>query len=943
MIPNQILEIIAAETSILGYRKDAIRRDYAYSDVWLASGGTRTVPFVAFTQTPPSYRSAAFAVTEGGQESAQKIVESHRALGAPLFFVIENDFVSSWQIYAHKAPRLLDRFGVDLLAEKFHTHSQEWAPDAIHRAKSIGRVDTSYQLDFVDVGLIPAIEGEIHTKLDRLIREAVANVRNLTNSAAMRLLFRGVFRLLAAKILTDRQNARAEIWNADDVADVLSSMGEYYSLGKDKQIWPERTLASLKPVWAAFRSGFNVANISADDLAYVYESTLVTPQARAQFGTHSTPRHVADYILDRFRLWEFGANPPRVYEPFAGAGVFLGSALRQMRDGLPHDWTDKQRHDLLVQHIGGAEIDPFACEVAKLSLILADYPNANGWQVEERDLFAKGTLAARLKDQDVILCNPPYEAFTADERAKYPEAWAIDGSKAVFALATALGAKPKMLGFVVPNTLLVDRRYREQRRAVERVYREVELVSLPDGVFNVSQLDTALLIARDTREPGATQTIRSSAVYDADKKRFAADRSSSHTITQEREPGETENGDLWLPPLQHVWTALSALPTLRSLVRGHWGLRWHDGQKEVARIFNAPGPHRVLGFMHSDALHQFVLAEPRFLDARPQAVFGGLNYDWDAPKILANAGRLSRGYWRLAAAVDRGGRRASQQFIAFWPSEQRDIDLDAVAALLNGPVINAFLAEHSFDKRFRIGTLEGAPVPKHIPSSLGEMSRAYAAAALRTNAEPEYLASLLSKIDTVILDAYELSDSLKRDLFAAIGTGERPLIGMSSRRRPKKLHKDQIPTALPLFSGLTLEEDAGDSLGRVLSPSEAEKQLQDIAKDLPVDQWAGRTLTAAGLHRAAAIRQADLAEWQSRGLIVGFRDGRGKYRYPLEQFTKGTPAPGLNEIVTAIGDPRVAWLWLRQPHLMLNRRAPIEILREHGPRTLWSLVARDFR
>ena len=41
---------------------------------------------------------------------------------------------------------------------------------------------------------------------------------------------------------------------------------------------------------------------------------------RAQFGTHSTPRHVADYILDAFRLWEFGTQPLKVYEPFTGAG-----------------------------------------------------------------------------------------------------------------------------------------------------------------------------------------------------------------------------------------------------------------------------------------------------------------------------------------------------------------------------------------------------------------------------------------------------------------------------------------------------------------------------------------------------------------------------------------------------------------------------------------------
>ncbi len=940
----RILDLVAKQTAMLGYRDDAVRREYAYSDVWVASGGTRSVPMVAFTQTPPSYRSAAFAVAEGTASSAQALVDSHRALGAPLFFVIEGDEVSSWQVYARQAPRLLDRFPVDLLPETFRLHRDEWTPDVIHRAKSIGRVDTNYQRDFVDIGLIPAIEGEIHTKLDRLIREAVADVRQVSDGQTMRLLFRGVFRLLAAKILTDRQSARAQSWDADNVADVLSAMGEYYALGKDTQIWPAHTLALLDPVWRAFRAGFSVANISADDLAYVYESTLVTPQARARFGTHSTPRHVADYILDRFRLWEFGAQPLNVYEPFAGAGVFLGSALRQMRDGLPHDWSDEQRHDLLIRHIGGAEIDPFACEVAKLSLILADYPNANGWKIEEKDLLAKGALSVRLKGHDVILCNPPFEAFTAEERARYPDAHAIDGSKAVFALSTALQAKPKMLGFVVPNTMLVDRRYRAQRRAVEQLYRDIELVSLPDGVFNVSQLDTALLIARDLHEPGAAQRIRSSAVYDADKKRFAVDRTPSHVSEETRDTPTTADGTLWSPPLQHVWSTLRDFPHLGDLVHGHWGLRWHGKLKETPRVFDVPGRDRVPGHMDSSTLDQFVLHAPRYLDAGPGAVRWGHTYDWEAPKILANAGRLSRGYWRLAAAVDRERRRASQQFIAFWPvSNGADIDLDAVAALLNGPVVNAFLAEHSFDKRFRIRTLETAPVPKHIPKELGELSRAYAAAARQADSRPEDLAQLLSAIDALTLEAYGLDTDLTRDLIAAFGMNERPIRGALARRRSKKPLASASRSTLPLFGGQPVESDNGEELGVALSDEEAARQLRVIAKVVPVEQWAGRSLTEIGLHDALAIRPSDLTAWLSEGRVLGFVNERGITLYPLEQFVCGTPVAGLDKIVADVGDARVAWLWLTQPNMGLNRQMPLDILKVRGVEELLPLIERDFR
>jgi len=940
---EQVLDLVVEQTTNLGYRQDAIRRDYAYSDVSEMVGGTHRVPLVAFSQTPPSYRSAAFAVAEGSFNRASNIVESHRSLGAPLFFVVDNDKVSTWQVYARQTPRLIERFYVAELSERFAQHREEWGPDSIYRAKSIGRVDKKYQLSFVDVGLIPAIEGEIHTRLDRMIREAVAHVRKVTNNEAMRLLFRGVFRLLAAKILTDREHPRPKSWEADSVADVLSSMGDYYSLGNDTQVWPANTLALLEPVWATFRSGFNVANISADDLAYVYESTLVNPQARANFGTHSTPRHVADYILDRFRLWEFGAAPPKVYEPFAGAGVFLGSALRQMRDGLPHDWTDEQRHELLVKHISGAEIDSFACEVAKLSLILADYPNANGWHIENTDLFKKGVLATRLKGADVVLCNPPFEVFNAKEKARYPDAAAIDGSKAVMTLETALRARPNMLGFVVPNTLLLDRRYRHQRRTVERLYREVELVSLPDGVFNVSQLDTALLIARDLRGTNERQIIRSSAVYDADKKTFAVDRKPSHCLEEVRTPKAAGDGRLWLPPLQHVWTVLADLPTLETKVRGHWGLRWRGGQTEASRFFDRSDDDRAAGFMYSSSLDQFVLGKPGYLDVRPSEIYAGLGYDWDAPKILTNAGRLGRGYWRLAAAVDRGGRRASQQFIGFWPAADAEIDLDAIAALINGPVVNAFVAEHSFDKRFRIGSIERAPIPTSIPESLGDLSRAYAAAAARSDSDPDKLASLLAEIDTLVLDAYELHDDLKRDLLAAIGSNWRPVRGLASRRRSRKPTKPNQRNPMPMFPDFNVEEAQGEGLGRALSATQASAQLQSIAKVVPVERWAGQTLSASDLKRERGISRPDLAAWERGGSVISFVNQYGERRYPGDQFVGNRPVAGLAEIIAAIVDPRVAWRWLSQPHSAIDQRRPIEILKTTGIEALRSLVARDFQ
>lgn len=931
------IDIIERESVKLGYRGDALRRDYAFSNIWGEGDTTCSVPFAAFTQTPPSYRSAAFAVIEATPNIAAELIRSYRALGAPVFLVIEPDVISAWQVHPSKAPEKFAEFGLDAISHFFAERQETWAPDRIHRAKSIGHIEPKAQLDFVDIGLMPAIAGEIHIKLDRLIREAVADTREFNGEDAIRIFFRGVFRLLAAKILMDRQHVRAQSWNAGDVRSVLNAMDDFYELGNISQAWPHSAISALEPVWTIFRSGFNVANISADDLAHVYESTLVTDTARTEFGTHSTPRHVADYVLGRLRLWEFGANPLRVVEPFTGAGVFLGSALKFMRDALPAEWNDKQRHDLLVKNIGGAEIDPFAAEVAKLSLILADYPNANGWKIEEANLFKERELETCLEGARVVLCNPPFEAFNDVEAKAYPEAFKVNRSKAVYALEMALRAEPDMLGFVLPNTVLVDRRYKRQRIALETLYREIEMVALPDGIFNVSQANSALVIARKGAAD-SNQCLRSSVVMDGEKKVFAATGQISRQQERSRPMRSVPTGDLWVYPSQDLWDRFDNMPRLGSLIKGSWGLRWRSGQRE--RTSDIAGPHRALGFQDSASLHQYVLGAPRWMDVRPESILAGGNLAWDDPKILCNATRLSRGYWRLAAAVDRDGRRATQQFMGLWPREGVEIDFDALAAVINGPVVNAFLSEHSFDKRFRIAKLEDAPIPPELPAELGKLSREYATAAAHDASSPA-LADRLAAIDALILDAYGLSEADQAALHSLMGE-ERPVVGMTSRRRLTRDDRSQQEKTGGLFAPTVADRDEGEGLGDLVSEAIGLRRLASASATLPVEDWAGRVADAAHLASDFARSPGDVERWAAQGLLISFDVLNQGPAYPLEQFTENRPTPGIADVLDLIGDPKVAWLWLRTPRPATEEPAPIVLLKGGKVERVLALARRDF-
>ncbi|HGM8642139.1 TPA: N-6 DNA methylase [Pseudomonas aeruginosa] len=772
------LDQIALAAHRAGYRAEAVVRDYTFADVLAEGNDTRTVPLVAFTRTPPSYRSAAFGVVESDGRSTIELVQSHRALGAPLLFVIDRDDVTVWQVRSEGPPRAIEKVKVDQLTDLFERNQADWHPDAIHRAKAVGSPAAGHQLDFVDLGLLPAIEGEIHLKLDRLLIETLDLARKAPGGGRLdvRTMFRVVFRLLAAKVLEDRRHPFSAEWNADNLSSVLTAIERYYSLSQiDGQTNPILT-RMFGAAWAHLRAGINFSNISSDDLAFVYENTLVTPEARKLFGTHSTPRQVAEYIVQRLELHRYNPSDLHIYEPCAGAGVFLVSALRHLRDLLPVGWSDQERHNFLIEHIAGDEIDPFACEVATLSLILADYPNHNGWHICEEDLFVDGALANALVGKNVIVCNPPFEAFTQEEKERYPEA-SRKPTKAVAVLSAVVDAQPLAIGFVLPRSFILEKQFAEQRRRIEDLYGFVEIVELPDRIFGASSVESAALIARDLRAEGSTRlTIRSTEVADRDRAEFL--KTGRTTVQREttREVAHLE-GELWIPPLHDLWTYLAEAPQLGTIFKPRWGLRWNYEQDLAASDAEKEGFRR--GYLNARRFQQYVGVHATWLDFNLENLREGYEQDWSKPKLIMNATRLSRGPWRVGAVADLESRLYSQQFFGLWPlTDMTPESLLAFSAVMNGPIVNAYLAVHSPRDRFRSNVVAQAPMPSYIPKELPELVQEYLSVLTKGRLFAEGsadLTHLLAAIDAAVLRGYDLPLRHERQLLNFFRGAERPV------------------------------------------------------------------------------------------------------------------------------------------------------------------------
>ena len=596
----QVLDRLKHEFQGLGYVGGLLQEDYAFADVLASEYAVRRIPLAAFAQEPPSYRTASFGVALANGQSGIDSILDHRSLGAPQILEINNDRVLRWKVIGKGMPILLDEVGVDRLRGFFVQHRDNWSPQQVLRAKSAGPVAT--QLDFLDLDLMPLLDYEVRTKLDALLRETVAFARRTFQRKSPFIeehyppLFRLIFRLIASKVLADRHYQGD--WDMTDPTSAIEAVENLYF--KDTALEPVlQDYETQLAVWQRIKETFHFQNLSVDSLAYVYENTLVTQETRRLFGIHSTPPEIAEYIVRRLPFDSLTTHERRVFEPFSGHSVFLVAAMQRMRELLPADMNSHERHDYFVDMLSGIEIDDFAREVAKLSLMLADYPNPDGWRLHGGDALESPLFGQELAKANIVLCNPPFESFSEDERGRYDNLFSV--RKPAEILSRVLQNPPELLGFVLPRVFLKGRGYRKLRSQLGNTYASVELLALPERVFQHSRAETVLLLAYG-RGQGIVR-LRAGEVYEGDHKGFYSIQPSYEFDEHVEDAGRVFEHGMWRPPLNEVWQATANLKRLSDVSSVHRGIEYNLPFKvnESQLVSNknmqgfVPGVHRVRG------------------------------------------------------------------------------------------------------------------------------------------------------------------------------------------------------------------------------------------------------------------------------------------------------------------------------------------------------------
>ena len=779
----RLLNAVLGELRTLGYRNDLLCEGYGFSDWFLPNTPERKVAAAAFGQTPTSYDTACLGVALAGNSSGHALIRENRALGAPILFEIGDEFISQWTVgSSDKTTVQSRRFGLSEVKDVFSQYGDLWKPRELLRTKTVATARWEYQGSLF-AGLIPELEENIRKFLDPMLRNAVAGAVQAFRDDKGRdpdehQVFRLTFALLAGKVFRDRQHR--EFLSLDpesDPDDVIRLVAKHYREDWPELLTPDSRQAAFDCIWRKI----DFRNLSVDVLSHSWSQTLVTDDLRLRFGIHRTPRSIVRYIVDRIPFENIPEDERIVVEPCCGSAVFLVAGLNRLRDLLPPDLDQRERHKYFKKMLRGFEREAYGAEVSKLSLALTDYPNANGWKIDRTDVFTSNAFANSLRSARVVLCNPPYENFTAGERIEYGTEDALKPLTLINRVLATLHPEG-VIGFVLPRVFVDGLGYQKARQEIARRFGKIELVTLPDRGWDHADKETVLVIATEPNHGKKHTRV----IHRKVREKQWRDFDWYHRVSSEDAGDKTEaeaGESLAIPELSKVWHHLRHCTVLGDIAQVHRGIEWESNLIDPATREETGNRDRLVrkkGFKHSvkgippqaKPFFAFECPPTAYLDMSEEERRGNAHdYAWSQPKVILNSKTKSRGPWRIAAFTDTEGLACYQTFTAVWPNRQSD--LITLTAVLNGPVANAFVATREGKTDITNDTLEAVPVPSFSDakrSKLESLVSAYCVAADRaadeilSNRFQKEAVQLLRAIDATVLDAYDLPPRLERML-----------------------------------------------------------------------------------------------------------------------------------------------------------------------------------
>ena len=759
-----------------------MRERYAYED----SSGPHEVSLAGFAHETYDARSACVAAVDTNlstEQSLKEMVSGYQGLGAPVLFTCCREKLLWWSFTTQK-PVHQGTFSADKVPNLFRKCGKDFAPNKIYRAKNLGRLYDKQQLHFVDAGLMQPLEDEMGERLGKLMHRVLNLLREgftekqRTKKENQHWIFRAGFWLLCAKILQDKSVKNFKRLNINDIDAVIYAVATHYGAREQVKIETQKKRRVLENAANEVGKFPSLQNLTTEAFGYMYENVFVDADLRVALGIHGTPSYLVDYIV--WQLWPWIERIPEdkrvVLEPACGHAPFLTGAMRVLRELFSGDI--KEFHIYAKRQLRGIEVDPFAREIARLSLTLADVPNPNGWKLLSRDVYEESVLTGAARKATILLCNPPFQNFSEADKAYYRKKGVHleYNNKAVEILCRTLPYMPhgSVFGIVLPRGFLDSKNATPLRKMMTEEFQLSEICLLSDKVFEFADHESAVILGRK-QMPKKTQKTQIVRVREKDhnafKERYAAPR-----LNFEQVNFRSPNFSLFVPELNEIWEYCKSFPRLGDVadVGKGFDFRGKDIKNGVIKFDTRRFRGGTIGFKNIEKNLKITdLPKEYYLNLSSDAVKSSRRgTTTGTPQVLLNYAPVGRGPWRVKALIDEKGHPFSSSFLVARP-QNTDWTLWILWGILNSPFANAYVYCHSTKRTIGTSRIKDLPTPKVGTGELYGLDRLVRDYFALYTAEDSLLIKSVSReeaqkrllaVDAEVLRLYDLPPRLEKQL-----------------------------------------------------------------------------------------------------------------------------------------------------------------------------------
>ena len=741
----------------------AIRFDYvAFSDRYLKDVSTSCI--------------AVQEVIDDNEET--KYLDGAKYLATPIVIISKNRHVRVWNIAPQKITLLNDN-EENIIHLYFEKNRFEFMSDNLIDAKmgyrQINIFEASGLIDFSRKATCKILSEEFEKGL--IAAKKYLKKRKNINGQDLNNITSITMHVISALIINSKIKPDEKV---PDLFELLTDLSQTYKDYFSDKLMFKYGKGLLIEIYNDLNRSINYQSVDHELLGYFYESTLLqlsetkAETIRKEFGIYYTPRILSQEIVWSIPFESIPVDERYVLDGTCGSGSLLLSACKRLEELVSYEKTEIDRYNYLTRMIEGYDIDKFASEVARLSLLLYSLPYGNKWNIHAGDLLRINK--SKIQVPFVILGNPPYEEVRGNSQKKQKAAAFLD--KYLEWLHD-----DGFIGIILPESFLQNDSSVSQREKLLNEFDIIELWMLPGQIFE-NNCSTIVIIAQKKKVEDEKLTKIKVLVRNKESIRsYFKQRKWDFEFfvnIQKRWKNEPKYKISVSPVEDILQKIIKGKKTIGDITQNVMGIMFPSNYNFSRMQFDGWIPY----IANANNFRKYVISP----QMRDNVCFFDYHMSEEEEKKIKKdykGLRLRREYESIYAAsnkilvkmsstpgeincinalVDEDGYYPSHSFFVLI-SEDKKVSNYVLCALINSKLINAYVRRECVKRTLTTNVVRSIPVPEFSDVQISKIEQCYMSIKEAcTSEDKEKVEKIQKTIDDIIFEAFNLEQGEKEKI-----------------------------------------------------------------------------------------------------------------------------------------------------------------------------------